>query len=180
MSQFLILSENINPAPLLKKLAMYVQHNIKACSRNHCCNGNPTMRPLCCSSIYVTVNYTNMFKVLSLKGNNVFHLYCWATCRSWKCINCSVLPRKWRVRFILLPSYTVFRTPVNNINVLRSSSMYPTLLSHFNQILDLSKDFHESCQNQISRKSVQGEPNWYIRIDRRADMMKLVTDRSPS
>lgn len=41
-----------------------------------------------------------------------------------------------------------------------------TLLPDFNQILNLSTDFHKSAQHKISHTSVQWEPSWYLQTDR--------------
>jgi hypothetical protein len=45
----------------------------------------------------------------------------------------------------------------------------PILLSDFNQIWSLSKDFRRSRQYEISRKFVRWEPHWNIRNDRQTD-----------
>lgn len=46
-------------------------------------------------------------------------------------------------------------------SLLRSSGQVP----NFNQIWNFSTDFHERSQYQISRKSVQWEPRWYMLRD---------------
>jgi hypothetical protein len=43
----------------------------------------------------------------------------------------------------------------------------PIVLPDFNQIRSSSTDFDKRHQYQILRKSVQSEPRWYMRADRR-------------
>ena len=49
-------------------------------------------------------------------------------------------------------------------------------LPDFKKILNLSTDFHESRHDQVSRKSVQWEPCWYMWTDRRREMTKQIGD----
>ena len=52
----------------------------------------------------------------------------------------------------------------------------PYFLPDFNQLWIFSTDFHTSSPYQISLKSVQWEPWWYMQTDGRTDTMKLIGD----
>jgi hypothetical protein len=40
---------------------LYVLRNMVALSRNHCCNGNPTVRSVTIIEVHVTVNFIDMY-----------------------------------------------------------------------------------------------------------------------
>jgi len=57
-----------------------------------------------------------------------------------------------------------FVTGSNKMN-LDLHVMCPKFLSGFEEIWSFSVDFNKCLQYQISRKSVQWEPSWYMRIN---------------
>jgi hypothetical protein len=64
-------------------------------SRNHCCHGNATIRSLCTAvDLHAAVDIIQVFSV--------------------------AMDMQQCVPFVLLSSYKLFRTAVNNINVLMS------------------------------------------------------------
>ena len=62
----------------------------------------------------------------------------------------------------LLSSYKSFLTAVNKINLFRYSSKVPDMVVRFNQIWNISIDFRDSSQHQITRNFFQWELRWYI------------------
>jgi len=47
------------------------------------------------------------------------------------------------------------------------SKVLLTLFPCFNQVCNFSTDSHKNTQYQISRQSVQWDPRWYVRTERR-------------
>ena len=74
-----------------------------------------------------------------------------------------------------MPSYySTWRAPLWLCNIIGNKTFLnlhvkcPTFLPDFNQILFSQHNFHKSLQFKISRKSVQWEPRWKMRTDRRS------------
>ena len=89
-------------------------------SQNHCCHGNATMCSICIAvDLHVVV--VNNIKLLSF----------------------AMETQEW-VPFTLLPSYKIFRTAINNINILRFSRKVSNIIVHLNKIWCFSTDIHKN------------------------------------
>jgi hypothetical protein len=72
--------------------------------------------------------------------------------------------------------FSRFNVVGNNKTYLSFHVTYPILLPDFNQTWIFSTDFHGSPQYQISRKSVQWKPGWYVWTDGRTNRDGLEED----
>jgi len=89
----------------------------------------------------------------------------WQQCKHWRCYH-------W---IATLLSYSIVE--LQNISTICAyihlHIYWPIFLSSVNKIRIFLTDFNKSHQYQISWKSVQWEPGWYMWMDRE-DMMKLI------
>ena len=114
-----------------------------ACSRNHCCSLNAKILSLCCRQIiglHVAVSNVTDIESVAWKQRKSFLVLLSFICRCQQCETHLGLPVKC-----------------------------PTFLSSLNKIWLLWTDIRESLQYQISSKSVQWKPHWYMRTDARTD-----------
>lgn len=97
-----------------RKQAVCVQCNLVACSRDNCCHKNATMCSLCIVA-YALVVFNNI-----------------------KALNFATEMQQW-VPFALLSRYKIFRTAVNNKNVLRPSLKMPDICLTILNKIELSR-----------------------------------------
>ena len=79
-----------------------------------------------------------------------------------------MVARKWSIRPLCIV------VELQNISHLGHQVTFPAFVSDFDQIWSVWTDFNNSVQYRISRKSVELEPRWYMRKDRRTDMTEVI------